>query len=74
MTYRKTSHAGGAEKNREVDQVILLDKGDYPAALEQMKGYLSFAPDAQDIDLVRKQIAELERVTGGPTTAQTPKN
>ncbi len=29
MTYRKTSNAGGAEKNREVDQVILLDKGEY---------------------------------------------
>lgn len=29
MTYRKTSHAGGADKNRRVDQVILLDKGEY---------------------------------------------
>lgn len=29
MTYRKTSHAGGAEKNRFVNQTILLDKGDY---------------------------------------------
>jgi len=29
MTYRKTSHAGGADKNRLVDQVILLDKGEY---------------------------------------------
>lgn len=29
MTYRKTQHAGGAEKNRLVDQVILLDKGEY---------------------------------------------
>ena len=29
MTYRKTSHAGGDDKNREVDQVILLDKGEY---------------------------------------------
>lgn len=29
MTFRKTSHAGGAEKNRQVDQVILLDKGEY---------------------------------------------
>ena len=29
MTYRKTSHAGGAEKNRIVNQTILLDKGDY---------------------------------------------
>jgi len=54
--------------------VILIDKGDYPGALEQMKGYLSFAPEAQDIDVVRKQIAELERVTGAKTTAQTPQN
>ncbi|MEW5701747.1 MAG: hypothetical protein AB1792_05920 [Candidatus Zixiibacteriota bacterium] len=29
MTYRKTSHAGGTEKNRVVDQTILLDKGEY---------------------------------------------
>ena len=29
MTYRKTAHAGGAEKNRMVDQTILLDKGEY---------------------------------------------
>lgn len=29
MTYRKTTHGGGAEKNRVVDQTILLDKGEY---------------------------------------------
>jgi len=29
MTYRKTVHAGGAKKNRLVDQKILLDKGNY---------------------------------------------
>jgi hypothetical protein len=29
MTYRKTEHAGGAEKNRMVNQTILLDKGEY---------------------------------------------
>ena len=29
MTYRKTMPAGGAEKNRMVDQTILLDKGTY---------------------------------------------
>lgn len=52
--------------------IILADKGDYPGALAQMQGYLSFAPDAPDIELVRKQIAELERVTGAKTTAQTP--
>jgi tetratricopeptide (TPR) repeat protein len=52
--------------------IILADKGDYPGALAQMQGYLSFAPDAPDIEVVRKQIAELERVTGAKTTAQTP--
>lgn len=29
MTYRKTKHAGGAQKNRKVDQVITLDEGSY---------------------------------------------
>jgi hypothetical protein len=29
MTFRKTRYAGGAKKNREVDQQILLDKGSY---------------------------------------------
>ncbi len=54
--------------------IILADKGDYPGALDQMKGYLSFAPSASDIDTVRKQIVELERITGTKATAQTPPN
>lgn len=29
MTYRRTKHAGGAEKNRKADTEILLDKGRY---------------------------------------------
>ncbi|WP_321473553.1 tetratricopeptide repeat protein [uncultured Paludibaculum sp.] len=49
---------------------ILADKGDYPGALEQMRGYLSFAPNAPDVESVRKQVAELERVTGVKATAQ----
>jgi tetratricopeptide (TPR) repeat protein len=52
--------------------VILSDKGDYPGALDQMKGYLSFAPNAPDVDAVKRQVAELERVTGVKATAQTP--
>ncbi|MBL0157461.1 MAG: tetratricopeptide repeat protein [Bryobacterales bacterium] len=52
--------------------IILADKGDYPGALTQMQGYLSFAPDAPDVEVVRKQIAELQRITGAKTTAQTP--
>jgi hypothetical protein len=31
MTYRMTRHAGGADKNRQVDTEILLDKGEYTA-------------------------------------------
>ncbi|MBI5084007.1 MAG: tetratricopeptide repeat protein [Acidobacteria bacterium] len=49
---------------------ILSDKGDYPGALEQMRGYLSFAPLAPDVDTIRKQVAELERLTGAKATAQ----
>lgn len=52
--------------------IILADKGDYPGALDQMKGYLSFAPNASDADAVKRQVAELERVTGVKATAQTP--
>lgn len=29
MTYKKTQNAGGASKNRKVDQTIMLDKGTY---------------------------------------------
>lgn len=41
---------------------ILADKGDYAGALDHMKGYLSFAPNAADAETVKKQIAELERI------------
>ena len=29
MTYRKSKHAGGAEKNRKIQQTIMLNKGNY---------------------------------------------
>ena len=29
MTYAKTSHAGGARKNRKINSVIMLDRGEY---------------------------------------------
>ena len=54
--------------------VILSDKGDYPGAIEQMKGYLSFAPNAPDGDNIRRQVAELERLTGVKASAQTAPN
>ncbi len=34
MTYNKTSHAGGAKKNRTVNTVIMLDRGEYTVHYE----------------------------------------
>ena len=52
--------------------VILADKGSYSEALENMRGYVSFAPAAPDVESVRRQMAELERLGGAKTTAQAP--
>jgi tetratricopeptide (TPR) repeat protein len=49
---------------------ILADKGDYAGALDNMKGYLSFAPNAPDTDAVKKQIQELERFLAARPAAQ----
>lgn len=49
---------------------ILRDKGDYAGALDHMKGYLSFAPNAPDAETVKKQIVELERLVAARPAAQ----
>ncbi|MEJ5367980.1 MAG: tetratricopeptide repeat protein [Bryobacteraceae bacterium] len=48
---------------------ILRDKGDYSGALDHMKGYLSFAPNAPDAESVKQQIAELERIVASRPSA-----
>lgn len=53
--------------------VILAQKQDYAGALVEMKSYLAQRPDGSDADFVRKQIAELEKVTGDGASAQTAK-
>jgi tetratricopeptide (TPR) repeat protein len=50
--------------------VILAQKRDYDGALAQMRSYLQFAPNAKDADVVKKQISELERVTGAAAKPQ----
>jgi tetratricopeptide (TPR) repeat protein len=50
--------------------VILAERRDYSGALGQMRAYLQFAPAAKDADLVRKQIGELERLTGAAAAAK----
>jgi tetratricopeptide (TPR) repeat protein len=49
---------------------ILADKGDYAGALDHMRGYLSFAPNASDAETVKKQIAELEKIVATTPAAQ----
>lgn len=41
--------------------VILARKGEYTEAATYMKTYIQIAPGASDIDLVRKQLVEVER-------------
>jgi hypothetical protein len=45
--------------------MILADKRDYTGAAENLRGYLKFAPQAQDADTVRQQLSELDKLTGG---------
>lgn len=45
--------------------MILADKRDYTGAAENLRGYLRFAPQAQDADTVRQQLSELDKLTGG---------
>ena len=55
--------------------IILAQKGDFAGATKHLKGYLSMlAPNAQETDLVKKQIAEVERLMGsaGPAAAPNP--
>jgi tetratricopeptide (TPR) repeat protein len=50
--------------------VILAQKQDFAGAGEQMKNYLKFAPNAGDTDVVKKQLAEVEKLQGVKVSAQ----
>jgi tetratricopeptide (TPR) repeat protein len=60
-------------RNPKIDQVlglIMIEKRDYPAAAEQLRNYLQFAPTAPDAAQVRQQLAELDKVNGGSAKAK----
>ena len=59
--YPKVNHVLG---------VILAQKQDYKGALEYMRGYLVMRPDGSDADFVKKQIADIEKMTGDNAAAQ----
>jgi tetratricopeptide (TPR) repeat protein len=49
--------------------VILANKADYAGAAEHMRNYIERAPDASDIDTVRKQLVEIEKALAGRAAA-----
>ena len=49
--------------------VILANKADYAGAAEHMKNYIERAPDAADIETVRKQLVEIEKLVAGRAAA-----
>lgn len=46
--------------------VILAQRHSYPEAAEHMRTYLRLDPQASDADMVKQQLAQLEKVTGPP--------
>ena len=49
--------------------VILAQKQDYPGAAESFKAYIAMAPNAPDVDTVKKQLAEIDKALGEKTQA-----
>jgi tetratricopeptide (TPR) repeat protein len=43
--------------------VILAQKQDYAGAVENMRAYIALAPKAPDIDKVKQQLADIEKLT-----------
>ena len=52
--------------------VILANKQDYAGAAENMKAYLTLAPDAKDGELVRKQLADVEKSLAAKAGGSAP--
>jgi len=61
-------------KAQHVLGVLLAMKGDDQAALDNMKGYLKFSPQAGDADNVKKQITEIEGRMNGTAPATVNQN
>jgi len=63
-------------KIKHVLGVILANKQDYAGAAEQLRAYLPHAANDQEAELIRKQLAEIERISGraaGAPAAEPPK-
>ncbi|MDX2154689.1 MAG: tetratricopeptide repeat protein [Bryobacteraceae bacterium] len=49
-------------KTQHILGIILANKQDYEGAAKHMRQYLELAPNARDIDVVKKQLAEVDRL------------
>ena len=52
--------------------VILAQKQDYAGAAQQLRDYIQFAPKAADIDQVKKQLSEVEKVLSPEAKKEDP--
>jgi superkiller protein 3 len=59
--YPKSSHLLG---------VILAQRNDFPGAAEEFRNYLKFAKDAPDVETVKKQLEEVEKLSGAAKQPQ----
>jgi superkiller protein 3 len=50
--------------------IVLAQKNQLKEASEHLEAYLKFAPQASDADMVRKQLAEVDRLRGASTVGQ----
>ena len=73
----KSARAGekldAAHRFPKLEQVlakILARKGDYANAAEHLRSYLLLAPDAEDAARMKKELAELERLSGANEQAK----
>ncbi|MGC8792735.1 MAG: hypothetical protein ACP5U2_05030, partial [Bryobacteraceae bacterium] len=60
----KLDHRNQIPKMRHLLGVILANKQDYTGAAELLRVYLPHAASPDESDLVRKQLAEIERLAG----------
>ncbi len=63
-------------KVREVLGLVLAQKKDYAGAADQLRAYLTLAPEADDAARMRRQLAEMERLAGlnGEAKAEADKS
>jgi tetratricopeptide (TPR) repeat protein len=72
---REALKADPEHRNPKADQLlgnVLLQKGEYAAAGEELRAYLKFSPNAGDLDQVKNQLAQIDSMVNGTTPPKQP--